>query len=266
MTDLETQFIEAMAKHLPPSGAVLRLVDVGGRAATALCVRRPDIDVVLAPAMDSTWDGAPDSVDAVTAYDTALSGEGLAAVLRALRPGGRLIMMDSRGAPDGGLVEWLEAAGYTRILVEPGLETPEIRGVLMRGEKPHTAAHTLERAQQVAATDTAPPAGRYVHLLIQQTPDKPVWRLTPDDVIEWRAAALDGSALAFSSLPKAVAFMQPAVLNGQLVGISKIAKFRREVAAAWPFALRWNPGTDVWNGARLSLLPVDPTTAEAPDE
>src|SRR5262249_6389829 len=146
--------------------------------------------------------------------------------------------------PGHRLVVTLENAGYTRILVEP---LSDQGGVLMRGEKPHTTPDTMERIRQVAVrdaeSDLSTYSGRYVHLLIQQTPNKPAWKLQPGEKIEWRALALAQPsvgadetgrvALAFSSLPKAVSFMQPAVVAGAIRGVNKVAKFSRETAQGW---------------------------------
>lgn len=261
--------LEAMAKHLPPSGATLRLVDVAGSVGETLRALRPDIEVVLTPSAGQPWSAPPSSVDAVTGYDVLPDAHLLAEALTALRPGGRLILMDSHGSPAESHVHTLEAAGYTRILVETGAECPLPVGVLLRGEKPHTETHTLDRARQVAAQGETR-RGRYVHLLIRQTPDKPVWRIEPGETIDWQAVGiLDGntpSVLGFSSLPKAVEFMQPAVLAGQIVGVTKIAKFRWEVADSWPFAVAFNPSSDVFRAHSVTLLRVDPASAESPDE
>src|SRR5690606_40606466 len=116
---------------------------------------------------------------------------------------------------------------------------------LFRSEKPHTAQRTIDRIAQVAGRDAAVDleryTGRYVHLLIRQTPNKPVWAMQPEDVIEWQAAAITGAdgpaLLAFSSLPKAVAFMQPAVVQGLIRDVNKVGKFRREVARSWTVPL-----------------------------
>ncbi len=143
-------------------------------------------------------------------------------------------------------------------------------GVLMRGEKPHVTDDTLVRIQSVAARDAAQPEfkGRYLHLLIQQTPNKPVWALEPGEAVEWRAVALaDADApllLAFSSLPNAVAFMQPAVLSGGIRDVNKVAKFSRAAAQGWRLWI--NPPLDVLDTRELVLVPVDPAAAEASDE
>ena len=72
--------------------------------------------------------------------------------------------------------------------------------------------------------------------------------------------------LAFSSLPKAVEFMQPAVVAGRIKDVNKIAKFRWEVARDWPFPVMLNPSDEIFDTHAAALLAVDPDTAEAPDE
>lgn len=260
--------IEAIAKHLPPGGSSLRMIDVGGRAGSILVGMRPDIEIVLSPRSNAQWPIEPGSVDAVVAFNRKPEAILLDSALTALRPGGRLILMNEQGEPDESIVKTLEQEGYTRILVETGAECPLPVGVLMRGEKPHTESHTVERIKQIAAQDKR--QGRYVHLLIKQTPDKPVWKLTPEDEISWEAVGVAGDnetvALAFSSLPKAVEFMQPVVKTGKLVGVTKIAKFKWDVARAWDFPVLLNPTDDIFETNQVAMLPVDPSAVEAPDE
>jgi hypothetical protein len=272
MTDsgMERSLIEAMAKHLPPSAASLRLVDVGGQAAEILLELRPDVDVILSPGTNDGWLVKPDSIDAVVAYGAAPVDNLLEAALMALRPGGRLIILDLQAQPSEGLVKLLEDGGYTRILVEPGAEHPAPLGVLMRGEKPHTEERTVDRAKQVARRDSAARGVRYIHVLIQQTPNKPAWKLEAGEKVDWQAVAVVGQGetvlLAFSSLPKAVEFMQPAVMAGHVKDVNKIAKFRWEVARDWPFPIMLNPSDEIFDTQAVALLAVDPRTAEAPDE
>ena len=251
--------IAAALKHLPPSGATLRLLSVGGVAA-----QRGDLDVTIVTGAAAEWRLAPDSFDAVMAYDAELSADFLAVCLNALRPGGRMIVVQSAGEPDDAWLKRLEGAGYTRILIEAILDD----GLLLRGEKPHTEARTVDRIRQVADLDQY--AGRYLHLLIRQTPNKPVWTLRPDDVITWHAAAVQGSddavLLAFSSLPKAVAFMQPAVMQGLIRDVNKVGKYSREVARAWNVPLLLNPEIESLAECEIVFSPVDAQSAEVPDE
>lgn len=262
--------IEAMAKHLPPSGSTLRLIDVYGRTAKVLCELRPEIEVIYSPRKYTTWPVVPDSVDAVAAYDCEPDAALLQSALQVLRPGGRLIIMNAALDPSEAYVKTLESADFTRILVEAGAECPLPVGTLMRGEKPHTESHTTERVKQVAAQDAPTRAVRYVYLLIHQTPHKPAWRLSAEDRVEWEAVGVEGEGetvlLAFSSLPKAVEFMQPVVMNGHLTNINKIAKFRWDVTKNWPFPMMLNPSDEIFDTNPVSMLTIDHTTAEVSDE
>ncbi len=267
MTDARL-YIEAMAKHLPPSAATLRLLDIGGITGGVLSRLRGDLEII--PATSTPDEPSSDSLDAVVAYDLVLSQDFLGAALAALRPGGRLVVVNPTGAVKESWVATLENAGYTRILVEAVFD-----GVLIRGEKPHTEQHALDRIQQVAAHDAAlfdlaSYSGRYLHLLICQTPNKPAWRLAPGEQIQWQALALENGGalelLAFSSLPKAVAFMQPAVMAGRIKDVNKVAKFSRETVQKWTLPLLLNPTIDTLEDRVVALVPVDPQTAEVPDE
>ena len=253
--------IETMIKHLPPSAATLRLLDVNGAAAAALSEHRADLEVKVGAATEEN------SFDAVVAYGEPLDDDLLGMALFALRAGGRLIVIDPQGEPSSAQVKRLESAGYIRILVEEMLPT----GVLMRGEKPHTTDDTMARIQSVADRDATLVnfRGRYLYLLIRQTPNKPIWSLKPGEAFEWLAVALadennDLHLLAFTSLPKAVAFMQPAVISGDIQDVNKVVKFNRTKMQDWPMLI--NPPMDILDQQAVVLVPVDPASAEAPDE
>jgi hypothetical protein len=267
---VERILIEALAKHLPPSASELHLVDVGGKTGAILMEMRPDIHIMARPAADENWAMEPDTVDAVVAFDQDLTPELLTHAQQVLRVGGRLIVMATTGDPNPAQVQTLESAGYTRILVEVGAECPLPVGVLMRGEKPHSEARTTERIKQVAAQDKPRKAGRFVYLLVQQSPNKPAWRMKADDVITWQAVAVQGEdeivLLAFSSLPKAVEFMQPAVVSNKLTKINKIVKYRWEVAQQWPQDFLLNPSDEILDTNPIARVQIDPALAEAPDE
>jgi hypothetical protein len=267
------QFVEAMVKHLPPSASELRLLDVGGIMGDKLATLRNDLVVTAASLYVPHWTFPENSVDAVVAYDVLLSDDLLTAVLKVMRPGGRFIVVNPANTVDQAYVQTLENAGYVRILVEPAIYPPS--GVLIRGEKTHTTDDTLERVEQVAARDSDTLdledfRGRYVHLLIEQTPNKPVWKLAPDEVIIWQAATIERDnqtfLLVFSSLPKAVSFMQAAVMGDFIRDVNKVAKFSKETVRTWTTPLLLNPTLESVQSATVSRILIDPKTAEAPDE
>jgi hypothetical protein len=256
-------FIQAMAKHLPPSGATLRLLDVGGRTGVILAEYRGDLDIT-AGIPNSGF--SPESMDSIAAFDHPFDRDFFKHALATLRPGGRFIGVDPAGSVDQAWVIRLEQAGFTRILVESALESG---GVLIRGEKPPTEQHTVDRIRQVADRDDAAAfPGRYIHLLIRQTPNKPVWALKEGEKVEWQAVTLTGEDgpvfVAFTSLPKAVAFMQPAIMKGLIKDINKVAKFSRETAQDW--LLLVNPAIEILVGKTITLMPINPSIAETSDE
>jgi hypothetical protein len=263
-------YIEAMAKHLPPSASTLHLLDVNGASGAVLSSLRGDLHIARITDSPLGWNVPPDCIDAIVAFHQPVSSEFLTIAHSALRPGGRLVIAIPMERMSEVWVTILENAGYTRILVEPVLE-----GVLIRGEKPHTEPRTHDRIRQVASNDAnlldfTGYNGRYVHLLVRQTPNKPVWKLLPGEQVEWQAVAVEQddtpALLAFSSLPKAVAFMQPAVMAGCIKDVNKVAKFSREMARHWTASVLLNPTMDSIGGGTIILLPVDPQTAEVPDE
>lgn len=272
MRYIKDDFIQVMAKQLPPSSSTLRVLDVGGVSEKVLTNLRADIDIETASQLSKHWDYDADSVDAVIAYDTLLKPELLHSVLSIMRVGGRFIVIQPYGKPDAEWVETLEQAGYVRILVETAINDT---GVLIRGEKAHKTDDTLERVQGVANADAdlldlSDFKGRYVHLLIRQSPNKPVWRLAPDEKIQWHAVTAEQDnrryLLAFSSLPKAVAFMQPAVVQGLVQDVNKVGKFSKATAQEWTLPVILNPTIESVNGLPITFIEVDPDTAEAPDE
>lgn len=272
MSWVQDEYIRVMLKHLPPSAAALSLLDIGVNAAAVMLSLRQDLEIELASLDPGHWAYATNSFDAAIAYDVYPSRDMLAAVLAVLRPGGRFILINPLWDVEAQQLKRLETAGYVRILVEPALDSS---GVLMRGEKAHTTDSTVQRVQQVAQQDANLLdlnnfAGRYVHLLVQQRPNKPVWKLRPDEQINWQAVTVEIDEqmhlLAFSSLPKAVAFMQPAVVAAFVNDVNKVAKFSKATAATWQLPVILNPAlTDVGEYA-VAWVAIDPDTAEAPDE
>lgn len=266
-------FVTAMAKHLPPSSSKLRLVDIDGQCGQVLAARRADLDIQLLAVDDLQLSGRPpNSADAVVAYDVELKTGLLKRVLAMLRPGGRFIAVLPGGRVTKGCAELLEEHDYVRILVEAAVDE---LGLLIRGEKAHHSEDTWQRIQAVTGAegdllDLRTFKGRYVHLLIRQKPSKPMWKLAAEEKICWHALALqrgaDKALLGFSSLPKAVGFMQPAVVAGRIQGINKVGKFDSARAMAWAWDVILNPRPDSIRSEQLAFVKIDPSTAEAPDE
>mgnify|MGYP000999438843 CR=1 FL=1 len=241
------------AKHLPPSAGRPRVLALDAASADGL---PPDVAVVRDLA-------APGLFDAIVGWSGAAD---LADCLQRLRPGGRLILA-APAAPEtapeeagAALLAALAEAGYIHCLVEP-----QAAGSLYRGERPPPGT-PLERVRAAANTETAGAAGPYLFLLVQQSPNKPAWRLEPGETLTWRAATLvdpgTGQPVlaAFTSLVKAVAFLQPAVLAGFLSGVNKVGQFPS--TAAWDLPVLVNPRFEDWRTARLGPWhSVDPRAA-----
>ncbi len=301
-----------MVRHLPPSEAELRLLDVTQNTFSTtleLLRLRPDLrlirldsrmirpnSVVLAlpklnpairllQAYEHQLPLPTAILDAIVGYDVYAYAYGapgvpaakaafLVEALRVLRPGGRLILfepsyywLDLEHFTPEAMARTLEAAGFARVFAENTLA-----GTLSRGEKPYPSA---QAKLPMLAPELDQVRGRYLFLLVKQTPNKPVWALKPDEVITWgTATTLDQgmpTALTFSSLPKAVAFMQAAIMENRLSGINKVAKFDKTVAAQWDFPTLINPSLDMLSESSRYTLPgpligVDPATAITGDE
>lgn len=269
-----------------------------------LYITRPDVEVVRVGGPRSTryvdWRALPlpdGSLDAVAMYgmvaQTVNEKRIFSEARRVLRPGGRLLAfvdhattLASLGAAPQPYAEMLIRFGFVRVLSEV-----LAHGVFCRGEKAYKSEFTtVERIAATARPALTGPAlttllqgeslmlvrARYLHVLIQETPNIPVWRRTPDDVIGWQTPLFQATAgrlaqqqfvLAFSALPKAVAFMQTAVLSGLVHDINKIAKYRKSVAVEWPFPVLLNATSDVAsNFSTNSMVKLDPNKAESPDE
>lgn len=263
--------VEEMLKHLPPSQSQLRLLDISPQDVQAEMTRcRPDITITRERS----------DVDAVFGYGVwSLKPVMLEMSLNALRPGGRMILFfPSLDLSLDEVAVVLEEVGFARILTE-ALEG----GILARGERPYANGMPTTDRVAIGAQDAAvggetqilsgeeilDAPGRYVHLLIKQTPNKPAWKLEPDEVIQWWAAALDNplTVIGFTSLPKAVQLMQSAVMDGTITDVSKIAKFRKYTVARWDFGVLLNPDLEtIKRTGSVTLIDIDPTLAEAPDE
>lgn len=321
------EMLREASRHLPPSGAALRLLDLSmGDSALSLLTLRADlhatwlsplpadIQTALADQLPPNllnrlevhpWSSLPfpigdSSTDALMAsiYWQNLSPKAhvlfWAECRRVLRGGGRLILIAPAADADltdadpllrqwhvstrhyqmSDLVALLERAGFERVLTERTLNGV---GILARGEKPYTQFSTTQRVSLTAQQDDSPQSealaalrGNFVFLLVRQTPNKPIAELSEDESLVWEAAMLGAGAesarlLVFSSLPKAVQFMQAAILDNAVSGINKIGKFPREIAQGWNLPLLINPeyGALKTDGTLLGTLwqAVDPRDA-----
>jgi len=254
------------AKHLPPSLEQPRVLALDASAGAELA----GLGGLTLRAGDSL---PPGPFDAVAG---AAPPESVPALVQHLRPGGRLIL--TAGGPPESLLAALTGASLIHCLVEP-------QGAfsLYRGERP-PAGTPLERHARLAGE--APPATdplrllaphdlsqRFLFILVAQTPNKPAWKPTPADRIEWRAATVrhpragQPALLAFAGLVRAVAFMQSAVLAGMFKGINKVGKFPAEAARAWGLPVLVNPQFEAVRGLEAGPpLGVDPAAAITGEE
>jgi len=231
------------AKHLPPSANLPRVLVLD----------------------EASWRELPREIEVVTNGEEAdavvgcVRPENLERWWAQLRPGGRLIL--AHAAPAEELLAALTRAGFIHCLVEPlgnGL-------TLYRGERPR-ADSPLPLGEGKSATP-------FIFLLIHQIPNKPAWKLAPNEKLAWRAACVlhpqtgQSTLLAFSSLVKAVAFMQKAVLAQWLVGINKVGKFKTEAAPTWAAPFTLNPEFETVRGwAVAPPLNIDPQAAITGEE
>jgi hypothetical protein len=259
--------------HLPPSAALPVVLALDSQAEAALAQH---VEGGFDPAAGQFHDGgrvvlaAGDArkVDAILGYHWP---EDLAALRDRLRPGGRLILilLGTPSDPDDGAqrLEILRAQGYIHCLIEA---LPD-GGWLCRGERPPQQGGGLRLSSLAAGAEGS--AARSLVLLIRQSPNKPTWRLEPGERRLWEAARLIDPAsgqpalLAFTSLVKAVAFMQPAVLAGMLIGINKTGRYTAEQVAAWNLPVIVNPAFEDWRNASTGEpVIVDPGQAQASEE
>ncbi len=95
----------------------------------------------------------------------------------------------------------------------------------------------------------------------------------PEEKLTWQAATvLDAQTnlpnlLGFSSLVRAVNFMQPAVLAGKFKGINKVGKFAATIAQTWGMPLLLNPDfDDLREAAPGMMFEVEPQAAITGEE
>ena len=257
-----------MAKHLPPSHSELSVWDTSGLLGLVIQQWRADLRWATT--------SPHGEVDAVLMLDppSPLSTAYIAELATPLRRGGRLIGVVYGLDPSRVLVSTLEQAGLTRLLVEYLNEDDPAVGVLVRGEKPWHTASTFKRIQEVAQADgdrltLAEYQGSYLYFPLIQKPNTPVWKLSPDEPITWEGIAWEAAPacrLGFSSLPKAVGFMQAVVMRGLVKDVNKIGKYHRSVVENWQTTLLINPLLEDCLSESLILLPLNPHEAEQSDE
>jgi len=242
------------ARHLPPSADTPRVLALDERAAAEL-----PTEIDLATPLQS---GVFDAVVGYAAPDPTL--DNLEACYQQLRPGGRLIL--AAQAEPKSLFEALRQGGFIHCLVEPQPDG----WVLYRGERPPEGATLIELSE--GETERALEAP-FFFIPVTQTPNKPVWRLAPNETIQWQAPTrIDPTSgqpnlLVFSSLLRAVAFMQRAVLANTVHGINKVGKFPNALVKSWGQTFLLNP-TFHWvrNLMPGPFVEVDPQVAITGDE
>ncbi|MFZ4825783.1 MAG: hypothetical protein ACOYLB_00365 [Phototrophicaceae bacterium] len=257
-----------MAKHLPPSHSKLSVWDTSQVLGRLIQQSRADLHwVTIQPQAE---------VDAVLFLnpDTPLTTDFVARLASPLRYGGRLIGIIQGGQLNREMVATLESAGLTRILLEYLNDDDPTLGVLLRGEKAWHTASTFKRIQDVAQADAdrltlSTYSGSYLYFPLIQKPNKPIWKLSPDEKLTWEGVAWEGETacrLGFTSLPKAVGFMQWVVMRGLVKDVNKIGKYRRSTVENWQTSLFINPLPEDCLTQTLILLPLNPAEAEQSDE
>ncbi len=268
--------LQEIARQFPPSDATLQLLDLSTDAEVRafLALQRTDIDI------HATELSATSRVyDAILAVNLSLSESQLLQLRQYLRQGGRIILFNQSYNDPQKAADELTNAGFERVLAER-LED----GILYRGEQPYIGTlSTLERVSVVAKefndakiisnTDVEKVKSRFLFVLIRQTPNLPTWRMTTDTEIQWSMVAIETTqypilVLAFTSLPKAVAWMQQAILDGFLAEVHKIAKFSKTTVSTWQFPLLLNSKFEevCQLATSVQLIDIDRHTAEASDE
>ena len=237
---------QLILKHLPPSADLPRVCPLDDRS-HRWCLaldRQRSIQI----AKDT-------NVDATVASDIVH----VQAAVKSLRPNGRAIFVipNSDHIATEDIISALTISGLTRILTESVLDHSF---VLARGERPTDQERTTDRIAVIAQVEPtaiellAPiDAARrflHLHLLVMQQPPARGWDDVQPDTT-WEALSLQDThsrqtvLLAFTSLVKAVAFMQSAVLAGAIHGVNKMPRVAAERLISWPYALMINPVFEV---------------------
>ncbi len=229
-------------KHLPPSASIpnVRVCDERSRRWGMSLERQGHITL-----------GDDRPIDGVLASEMSFAPEAASI----LRPNGRAIFLVPNAAdvsPEA-LAQTLTAAGLVRILAESVLDDAYL---LVRGERPTEHFRTTDRiaaiaqaatgAIEVVETEKAAQQYRSLHLLVRQDPPARGW-IDAQPNLTWHALTVrDAQAdrvvlLAFTSLVKAVAFMQPAVIAGVMQNVNKLPRYETDQFLKWNLPLIVNP-------------------------
>ncbi len=233
---------QLILKHLPPSADLPRVRPLDDRSAR-WCLALDRHGSIIST--------ADQSADATVASDIAH----VQAAAISLRPNGRAIFLipNTEGIVTESILEALTSNDLTRILTESVLDHTFI---LARGERPTDQERTTDRIATIARIestsieilklDQAAKNYPHLHLLVKQQPPSRGWAdMQPGTT--WEALTLhDGHSnqsllIAFTSLVKAVAFMQPAVLAGAIHDVNKIPRFDTERMIGGQHPLIINP-------------------------
>ncbi len=264
--------VTLILKHLPPSASLpnVRACDERGRRWSMALERQGYITLA---------DQRP--FDGVIASDIAFAAE--AAAL--LRPNGRAIFLipNTEDVTGEALADALASAGFVRALTETVLDNAY---VLARGERPTEQIRTTDRIAAIAQVSTGAvtvieleEAERQywsLHLLVRQHPPSRSWDDRQPNT-SWQAITVRDDKtdrvvlLAFTSLVKAVTFLQPAVLARAIQNVNKLPRYEMKHFRQWNVPLIVNP---VFEALRedsrfvfdAPLLEVDPLGAMRSNE
>ncbi len=224
-----SEITQLILKHLPPSADLPRVRPLDKRSAR-WCLALDRQGSIISSA-DRFADATVTS-DIAHVQDAATS----------LRPNGRAIFLipNTEGIATESIIEALTANDLTRILTESVLDHTFI---LARGERPTDQERTTDRIATIAQIDVssielvpaqvAAQKHPHLHLLVRQHPPSRGWAdMQPNTT--WQAVTLHDTQsdqvalLAFTSLVKATAFMQPAVLADVIHGVNKMPRFETD--------------------------------------
>jgi len=225
-------------KHLPPSASIpnVQAGDERSRRWGMSLERQGHITL-----------NADRPIDGVLASELSFAPKAASS----LRPNGRAIFLvpNTADVSTEAVVQTLTAAGLVRILSESVLNEAYL---LARGERPTTQARTTDRIATIAQVapnpievveiEEAVQQYRSLHLLVRQDPPARAWNEAQPN-LTWQALTVQDAwadrvvLLAFTSLVKAVAFMQPAVIAGVIHNINKLPRYEMDQFLKWNLPL-----------------------------